>query len=71
MFPDIQSLRDWFTEAKKAMTAQMGPEIPGVNEHDEQVTMRDGEQITCRIYQAEKPSSQGALVVSAMSDLHR
>ena len=65
LFPDIQSLRDWITNAKKAMSAAMGPKIPGVVEHDEQVEMRDGHKITCRIHKPENPPSGGSpLMVS-------
>lgn len=46
------------------MTNEMGPEIKGVKEHDEEVEMRDGEKITCRIYQPENSSSPGPLFVS-------
>ena len=46
------------------MTNEMGPEIKGIKEHDEEVEMRDGEKITCRIYQPEESSSPGPLFVS-------
>jgi len=46
------------------MTNEMGPEIKGIKEHDEEVEMRDGEKITCRIYQPENSSSPGPLFVS-------
>ncbi|KAK3672781.1 hypothetical protein LTR78_007367 [Recurvomyces mirabilis] len=46
------------------MTAQIGGSIPGVKETDHQVAMRDGEKITCRVYQPEKaPSGGSALYV--------
>ena len=61
MFPDIPSLRTWIVEAKKNMSAEMGQSIPGVSEKDHQVTMRDGESITCRVYTSEKEG--GALGV--------
>lgn len=49
------------TDAKQAMSAQMGPNIEGVKEHDQQVTMRDGSKITCRVYQPEmNPPSGGS-----------
>ena len=60
LFPDIQALRDWITNAKKAMSAEMGPKIPGVVEHDEQVEMRDGHKITCRIHKPETAPSGGS-----------
>ena len=63
LFPNIQSLRDWITNAKKAMAAQMGPGIEGVTEHDEQVEMRDGEKITCRIHRPEKAPAGGSPLV--------
>ena len=60
LFPDISSLRDWITESKKAMSAQMGPTLEGVREEDKQVPMRDGSSITCRIYRPENPPSGGS-----------
>jgi hypothetical protein len=63
LFPDIQSLRDWITNAKKAMSAQMGPKVEGVAEHDEQVEMRDGAKITCRIHRPEKAPAGGSPLV--------
>jgi len=60
LFPDIASLRTWITNAKQAMSAEMGSKIEGVKEHDEQVAMRDGHEITCRIYQPENPPSGGS-----------
>ena len=59
-FPDIASLRKWITEAKEAMSAEIGGKIEGVKEHDEQVPTRDGSTITCRIYTAENPLSGGS-----------
>jgi acetyl esterase/lipase len=60
LFPDIQSLRDWITNAKKAMSAEMGGKFEGVDEHDEQVTMRDGAKIICRIHRPEKAPAGGS-----------
>ena len=42
------------------MTAQIGGSIPGVKETDHQVAMRDGEKITCRVYQPETAPSGGS-----------
>ena len=64
MFPDIPSLRKWITDAKQAMTAEMGGQSEGVKEEDHQVSMRDGAKITCRVYRPEsKPAGGSALSV--------
>lgn len=60
LFPDIASLRKWIIDSKAAMSAQMGPNIPGVKEQDHQVPMRDDAKITCRVYQPESPPSGGS-----------
>lgn len=60
VFPDIQSMRTWITNAKAAMTAEMGPGIEGVVEKDHKVTTRDNATITCRTYQLEKPPASGS-----------
>lgn len=60
IFPDIPSMRSWITESKKAMAAQMGPQPEGVKEHDEEVTMRDGAKIVCRIHAPEKAPEGGS-----------
>ena len=70
LFPDINSLRTWISNAKQAMTTQMGPTISGIAEQDESVTMRDGAKITCRIYRPETPPKNGSpLVVIYRSSL--
>lgn len=56
-------MRKWIESAKQAMTAEMGGSIKGYKEHDEQVTMRDGHKITCRIHAAEKTPSGGSPLV--------
>ena len=53
-------MRSWITESKKAMSAEMGSAISGVKEHDQQVQMRDGSNIACRVYQPETPPSGGS-----------
>ena len=53
-------MRKWISDAKQAMSDQLGPKIDGVKEHDVQVPMRDGASITCRIYQPEKAPSGGS-----------
>ncbi|KAK5730708.1 hypothetical protein LTR15_000646 [Elasticomyces elasticus] len=60
LFPDIPALRQWITQSKEAMSAEMGGSISGVNESDHQVAMRDGHKITCRVYKPESPSSGGS-----------
>ena len=60
LFPDIPALRQWITNAKQAMTAQMAPQIDGVKEDDHQVEMRDGHKITCRVHRPESPPSGGS-----------
>lgn len=55
-------MRDWISEAKKAMTASMAPGDNGVKKIDHQVKMRDGETITCRVHEHEK-SKGGPLAV--------
>ncbi|KAK4980032.1 hypothetical protein LTR42_000339 [Elasticomyces elasticus] len=60
LFPDIPALRQWITQSKEAMSAEMGGSISGVNESDHQVAMRDGQKITCRVYKPESPSSGGS-----------
>ena len=60
MFPDIASCRQWITASKAAMSAEIGGRIPGVNETDHQVAVRDGSQITVRVYQPESQPSGGS-----------
>jgi acetyl esterase/lipase len=61
VFPSIQALREWITNAKLATAALMGAgNIKGVKETDHQVTMRDGAKITCRVYQPETPPKDGS-----------
>lgn len=65
LFPDIASMRSWISASKQAMSAQMGATggMAGVKEHDEQVSMRDGSTITCRIYTPESPPKGGSPLV--------
>ena len=63
VFHDIPALRTWITNAKEAMSAQMGPRIDGVQETDHQVPMRDGHKITCRVYSPSSPPSAGSPLV--------
>ncbi|TKA74431.1 hypothetical protein B0A49_02859 [Cryomyces minteri] len=61
-FPDVYTLRTFIVEAKKNMTATIGkPE--GVKEEDIQVPMRDGAEITVRVYSPEKPPSGGSPLI--------
>lgn len=41
----------------------MGSSIAGVKERDEQVSVRDGSKITCRVYHPEQPPSGGSPLV--------
>lgn len=64
MFPTIESMRKWISDAKLAMSAEMGTEFKDVKEKDHQVEVRDGSKIACRVYAPESaPSGGGALVV--------
>ena len=60
LFPDIASMRQWIATSKAAMTAHMGGGIEGVKEEDHQVSMRDGEKITCRVYSPEGGKEGGS-----------
>lgn len=63
VFPTIDSLREWITKSKEAMTSQMGHKFEGIKETDHQVAMRDGHKITCRTYTPEQPPSSGSPLV--------
>ncbi|KAK3683033.1 hypothetical protein LTR37_020631 [Vermiconidia calcicola] len=63
VFPDIESLRQWISAAKQATSAVMGGNFETVKETDHQVSMRDGAEITCRVYSPEKPPADGSPLV--------
>ena len=59
---DIPALRKRLADAKRALTASASTGESAVLEEDRQVTMRDGESITVRIYRAKKETVGGCPV---------
>lgn len=63
-FPNIQAMRDFLENAKKAMAQAMAPPVfTDVKEQDHQVKMRDGHEITVRTYHPQNKPAPGPLGV--------
>ncbi|CAK1357172.1 AB hydrolase superfamily protein [Cercospora beticola] len=63
-FPNIQAMRDFLENAKKAMAQAMAPPVfTDVKEQDHQVKMRDGHEITVRTYHPQNVPAPGPLGV--------